>query len=286
MLTSPGRSANESTPRRLQCAEIWAGSERTASLLELPGLLVWVYSIPAGPGDAGGDIHYVSVCPSCTVCRVALADVSGHGQAVRALAENVRELMQRHLTALEQAAFMRDLNREVQELDGVHYATMVALGWHGRRGLLELTNAGHPPPCLFRAAGGDWSWLNGHHPSEPGRVPVGAPLGLLASVEYERRVVKPQEGDLVLLYSDGVSEATSADGEELGRDGLMRMVRDLDPGSAEAFGVQLTTALRAFRGGREAADDETILVLQRPAAERRLSPATQGGRHEQHEEEQ
>jgi sigma-B regulation protein RsbU (phosphoserine phosphatase) len=254
-----------STPHRLQCAEIWAGNERTASLLELPGLLAWVYSVPAGPGEAGGDIHYVSVCPSCIVSRVALADVSGHGQAVRAVAEKVRELMRRHLTALEQAAFMRDLNGAVQALDGVHYATMVALGWHGRRGLLELSNAGHPPPCLFRAAHGDWSWLEGHRPNEPGRVPVGAPLGLLGGVEYERFVLKPQEGDLVLLYSDGVSEATNPGGEELGRDGLMTMVRALDPGPAEAFGVQLATALRAFRAGTEPADDETIVVVERRA---------------------
>src|SRR5512143_2649609 len=138
--------------RRLECAEIWAGSERTASLLELPGLAAWVCSTPAGPGDAGGDIHYVSVCPSCIVGRVALADVSGHGQAVSAVAERVRELMRRYLTALEQGGLMRDLNRAVQELDGVHYATMVAVGWHSRRGLLVVSNAGHPPPCLFRAA--------------------------------------------------------------------------------------------------------------------------------------
>ena len=46
---------------------------------------------------------------------------------------------------------MRDLSRAVQEgLDGVHYATMVAVGWHGPRRLLVLTNAGHPPPCWYR----------------------------------------------------------------------------------------------------------------------------------------
>jgi phosphoserine phosphatase RsbU/P len=257
-----------STPHRLQCAEIWAGNERTASLLELPGLRAWVHSVPAGPGEAGGDIHFVSLCPSCIVSRVALADVSGHGEAVRALAEKVRELMRRHLTVLEQAAFMRDLNAAVQALDGVHYATMVALGWHGRRGLLELSNAGHPPPCFFRAEHGDWSWLEGPRASERGRVPAGVPLGLLAGVEYERFVLKPKEGDLVLLYSDGVSEATSPAGEELGRDGLMTMVRALDPGPAETLGVRLTTALRAFRAGTERADDETIVVVERTAVER------------------
>jgi phosphoserine phosphatase RsbU/P len=190
------------------------------------------------------------------------------------MAESVHELMRRHLTALEQGAFMRDLNDEVQRLDGVHYATMVALGWHGRRGLLELSNAGHPPPCLFRAAPGEWSWLEGRRVGEPGGVPVGAPLGLLASVEYERCVLRPQEGDLLVLYSDGISEATNPGGEELGRDGLMEMVRAFEPGSAEAVGVQLTAALRTFCGGQVPADDQTIIVLQRTAADRQMPPGT------------
>ncbi len=252
--------------RRLECAEIWAGSERTASLLELPGLAAWVYSTPSGPGEAGGDVHYLSVCPSCIVSRVALADVSGHGEAVRAIAEKLRELMRQYLTALEQGELMRDLNRAVQELDGVHYATMVAVGWHSRRGLLVLTNAGHPPPCVFRAADAEWSWLERRGAGDPERAPVGVPLGLLAGADYQRNVVKPRDGDLVVLYSDGVSEASNPAGDELGRDGLMNMVRGLDPRSAGAFGLELTRALSGFRGGRAPADDETIIVLQRVAA--------------------
>jgi sigma-B regulation protein RsbU (phosphoserine phosphatase) len=250
-------------PRRLECAETWAGSDRTASLIELPGLVAWVHSVPSGPGDAGGDVHYVSVCPSCIVSRIALADVSGHGQAVVALGETLRGLMQKYLRALEQADLMRDLNQAVHdELDDVHYATMVAVGWHGRRGLLVLTNAGHPPPLWYRADRDEWSWLETERASERGR-PAGVPLGLLADVNYDRVVVKPHPGDVVVLYSDGVSEATNRDGDELGRDGLMTIARGLDRSSAEAFGTQLTYALRDFRAGVEPGDDETIIILRR-----------------------
>ena len=124
-------------PRRLECAETWAGNQKTASLVELPGLAAWVHSVPASTGDAGGDVHFVSVCPSCIVSRIALADVSGHGQAVVSLAAKLRELMQKYLRAMEQVGLMQDLNQAVREqFDDVHYATMVAVGWHGRRGLL------------------------------------------------------------------------------------------------------------------------------------------------------
>ena len=250
-------------PRRLECAETWAGNQKTASLVELPGLAAWVHSVPASTGDAGGDVHFVSVCPSCIVSRIALADVSGHGQAVVSLAATLRELMQKYLRAMEQVGLMQDLNQAVREqFDDVHYATMVAVGWHGRRGLLVLTNAGHPPPFWFRAARDEWSWLETQRPSERGR-PVGVPLGLLADINYDRTVVRPHIGDLVVLYFDGVSEAANPAGEELGRDGLMNLARELDSSSAEAFGTQLASAVRAFRGGAEPVDDETIIVMQR-----------------------
>jgi phosphoserine phosphatase RsbU/P len=250
-------------PRRLECAETWAGNDRAAGVIELPGLVVWVHSVPAGTGDAGGDVHYISLCPSCIVSRIALADVSGHGEAVVSLAEKLREVMQQYLRALEQVGLMQDLNRAVQqELDDVHYATMVAVGWHGRRGLLVVTNAGHPPPFWFRGVRSEWSWLETHGPADRAR-PAGVPLGLLPDIKYDRVIIKPQIGDLMVLYTDGVSEATNPAGEELGRDGFMNLARQFGPSSAEAFGSRLASALREFRAGVEPADDETIIVVER-----------------------
>jgi len=252
-----------SMPTRLACAETWSANKRTASLVELPGLTAWVHSVPAGPDHAGGDVHYVSLCPSCSVSRIALADVSGHGQAVAVLGEKLRELMQRYLRDLEQIALMRDLNQALREDFGHgHYATMVAVGWHGRRGLMVMTNAGHPPPLWYRASRHEWSWLETLRASERGRV-SGVPLGLLPDVTDDRVVVKAQSDDVIVLYSDGVSEATNPDGNELGRDGLMNMARTLDSSSAEAIGTQLASAVRAFRGNGEPLDDETIIIMRR-----------------------
>lgn len=256
-----------SIPHRLKCAETWAGNEGTSSVVDLPGLTVWVYSTPFGPGDAGGDVHYVSVCPSCIVSRIALADVSGHGRAVVALGAKLRELMQTYLAALEQTNLMRDLNEAViSELDGVHYATMVAVGFHGRRGLLVMTNAGHPPAFWYRAQRNEWSWFEAKGAEDRSGV-SGTPLGLLPNVSYDRTIVKLDAGDLIVLYSDGISEATDADDKELGRDGLMSLAQALDTTSPERFGTGLVDALRTFRGGRVPEDDETIIVLQRLSME-------------------
>ena len=178
------------SPHRLDCAETWASNQRTSSVADLPGLRVWVHSTPFGTGDAGGDVHYVSVCPSCIVSRIALADVSGHGGAVVSLSAKLRELMQKYLAALEQASLMRDLNEAViDELDGVHYATMVAAGFHVHRGLLVMTNAGHPPAFWYRAKRDEWEWFE-PQPVDGAEGVRGTPLGLLPKASYDRMTVK------------------------------------------------------------------------------------------------
>ena len=219
-------------------------------------------------------MHYVSVCPSCIVSRIALADVSGHGRAVETLSAKLRELMQTYLTALEQTSLMRDLNEAaLVELDGVHYATMVAAGFHRRRGLLVMTNAGHPPAFWYRARRGEWSWF------EPRRAETragvsGTPLGLLTNASYDRMIVKPEPDDLIVLYSDGVSEATNPAGTELGRDDLIALARTLDTRSAETFGTQLLEGVTAFREGQTPEDDETIIVLQRTSDQSSTQPTS------------
>ena len=74
---------------------------------------------------------------------------------------------------------------------------------------------------------------------------------------------RSEAGDLVLLYSDGVSEVTNPAGTELGRDGLIDLVRALDFRSPEALGTRLASALGAFRGDGEPQDDQTIIIMRR-----------------------
>lgn len=246
----------------LKCAETWACNANASRVAELPGLRLWVHSRAFGASDAGGDVHYVSLCPNCTVSRVALADVSGHGYAVQSMGTKLRDLMQKYLAALEQVNLMRDLNEAViQELDGIHYATLVAVGFHARRGLCVMTNAGHPPALWYRANRTDWEWFEPQR-AEPGTGIRGTPLGLLPNVSYPRMIVKPSPGDLIVLYSDGISEAKNVDGEELGRDRLMTAARAMSLSSAETFGLQLVDAIDDFRGHHAPEDDETIIVLQ------------------------
>jgi sigma-B regulation protein RsbU (phosphoserine phosphatase) len=248
---------------RVACSETWSGIERAASPVELPGLAAFVHSVPFKAGDAGGDVHHLSVCPDSIFCRIALADVNGQRQSVAAFGRKLRDLMQRYFGLLSPEELMQDLNLAVrEELDNVHYATMVTIGWNSRRGLLGLQNAGHPVPLWYRASCREWNWLEIAHDSERRRT-ADVPLGLLADVDYGKSVVKVQPGDLVVLYSDGVSEAMNSHGHELGLHGLLKMATTLDCSSAKVFGVELLSALNDFRGGEVPRDDETVIVIRR-----------------------
>src|SRR5260370_8772952 len=101
----------QSIPRHLACTETWAGNDQTASLIELPGLTAWEHSVPGDLSHARGDVHYVSVCPNCAVSRIALADVSGHGQEVALFCGKLRDLRQRSPRFLVQSARSLDLNQ-------------------------------------------------------------------------------------------------------------------------------------------------------------------------------
>ncbi|HEX4277507.1 MAG TPA: SpoIIE family protein phosphatase, partial [Bryobacteraceae bacterium] len=102
--------------QRMQCMEVWSGSQLTERAIEFGGLEAWVYSKPFGDASHGGDVYYASSCATGRITRLLLADVAGHGQAVSDTATSLRTLMRRFVNRLDQAEFVRLLNRQFTEL--------------------------------------------------------------------------------------------------------------------------------------------------------------------------
>jgi phosphoserine phosphatase RsbU/P len=255
-----------STAHALVCNEVWGANSNVAHSVELPGLLGWVYSAPIELGQNGGDIHYLSVCNEGVLCRMALADVSGHGRAVSAVAERLLSLMRRHINQVEQRRFLHELSESLDETNGVHrvtFATALVIGFDSSSGAVVFTNAGHPPPLWYRADSGRWVWLqeaNGHPPADR----AGLPLGVGFGGGYTDTVVQLGAGDLLLCYTDGLTEGGDAGARQIDGERLMDFARDLPVGSPMAAGATLLGLVDAWRGGEPAGDDETLIVLQRP----------------------
>ena len=259
-------SGDEQGVHKLACMEIWGGNRNVSRPVELPGLAGWVYSAPLRPATSGGDVHYLSVCDQDVLTRVAVADVSGHGQAVSSLAEKLRGLMHKHINTWDQVNFMRELNEAFRQgLPGVKFATVVVLGFYRLTGQLVFTNAGHLPPLWHHAAQRKWDLLKEDTPHAETDV-AGLPLGLIPGTEYHQSAILFKPNDVLVIYTDALSEAMNEAGEELGHEGLLELANRLPMDSPEAATKALLTAVRRFRNDAPTRDDETLLVLQRLAA--------------------
>ena len=115
-------------------------------------------------------------------------------------------------------------------------------------------NAGHVPGLLF-GPDGAVQWL------EKG----GTPVGLLAEAEYESEGVVLEPGGAVVLCSDGVTEALNAEEEELGTDGLARIVQQNVGATAQGIVDAVREELSGFLENGTPTDDTTLIVIKRGA---------------------
>jgi sigma-B regulation protein RsbU (phosphoserine phosphatase) len=255
----------------LQCMEIWGGNQIVDHAVATPGLDIWVYSRPHARAADGGDVYYASLCGGGTLTRLILADVCGHGPLVADVARGLRALMRKHINRKAQDRLVRSLNQEFAALaDCGRFATAVVATYLTKTNRLTVSNAGHPRPLWYAAEAGRWSLLRHDVPSDAGgAVDAGGvadlPLGLDDGTGYTQVEVTLGRGDLLLFYTDALTEAVSPAGDMLGEDGLLDLVRPFDAGNPAAMPAALVAGLDAFRGGAAANDDATFLLLHHNA---------------------
>lgn len=262
-MSSPGpRVAAGAARHTLMCSEVWASNRNVAHTVELPGMQGWIYAAPLELGHDGGDIHYLSACDAGVISRVVLADVSGHGRAVAAVAERTLHLVRQHASRFDQPLLLRELSGSMwsaRTADALRYATALVIGLDSHADRLVVTNAGHPPPLWYRAATRRWD----HIAPPRSEAHVGLPIGLGLGGDYEDVTVRFEPGDFLIGYTDGLSDSTNDRGFTLGATGLADLARRMSLESPMAAGASLLALVDAFRRGARAADDETLIVLQR-----------------------
>lgn len=247
-------------PHALVCNEIRGGNRKFIGRTKLPGMVAWVATFPVNEKNSGGDLHFMSVCDHDLISRVALADVSGHGQGVDAATMVLHQLMRSNIDVWDQSDFMRGLNDTFSRLGDGQYATAIVLSLHRVTGRLAFSNAGHLPPLWYHASEKAWGWLQEGDPTP--RKAFGLPVGLIPGTNYCQTIETLSGSDLLVLYTDGVTEAEDETGKGLGREQLMEWVRVSPVGSGPELGQHLLDRLTEFRGNVHS-DDETLMVLQR-----------------------
>jgi sigma-B regulation protein RsbU (phosphoserine phosphatase) len=119
-------------------------------------------------------------------------------------------------------------------------------------GELVYTNAGHNPPLVVRAAGGFDTLAGG-----------GMILGILPKASYSDSKAKLESGDVLILFSDGVTEASDPRGDEFGEERLAELVAGLRERPAAEIVEAINSAVAAFTEGAPAADDITVVAVRR-----------------------
>jgi serine phosphatase RsbU (regulator of sigma subunit) len=202
-------------------------------------------------------VHLVSSCANGRISRVLLADVSGHGEAAEARADDLRRIMRRFANHLAPDGFLQQVSGVFEQSSAAHeFATAVVATFLASDRGLTIAHAGHPPSLFFEAQRRRWSSLAGDDEED------NLPLGLDPSGRYSRHERRMAQGDMVLYYSDAWIEASKADGGALGVEGFRGLVEEVDVRAPETFFPRLRTAFAESVGGVPEQDDATLVLMR------------------------
>lgn len=231
--------------------------QRTLVALECPTVPGWEIAPHYAPArEVGGDFFDVfRVADRRRSLVVDVADVTGKGIAAALLMAFARPLLRAafdHFRAPVPALERVNLILTRERRSGL-FITALGARIDVNTGELAIANAGHEPPLLVPGDGGPLRWLSAEGPL----------LGMFERLDLVERRYHVGQGDLVLFYTDGVTDARSPTGERLGDRRFRASVRAARGGSASEVLGSIVGRLAEWQAGAEAADDVAIVVLRR-----------------------
>lgn len=203
--------------------------------------------------SVGGDYYGYVTLPDDSLL-VALADASGHGVGAGLYMAATKGALRGHAGWVSSPAdLLRRTNESLNDdlvQSGMFATAFVARFLPGGR-RLEYSNAGHNPPLLVRADGSVRLLDRG-----------GAALGMTPGVTYEEDRLDLDEGDLLIAYTDGLTEARDEDRHFYTLDRLIRLAREQRAAAAGRVRDEILADLARHTGDRAPQDDVTLLVVR------------------------
>ncbi|MFL6211560.1 MAG: PP2C family protein-serine/threonine phosphatase [Pyrinomonadaceae bacterium] len=240
----------------------------------------------AARGVAGDYYDYIEIAPG--LVALALGDVSGKGISASLVMSNLQAslraqatILAERLRAAERAAaaavgassateveppcgvtgvdracaveeITANINTQLcQSTDSNRFVTLFLAIYNDQTRALRYTNAGHNAPFLIRADGS-------HERLEAGGTVVGA----FDFARYEEAAATLAPGDLLLIFSDGLSEAQNTTGEEYGEDRLLQLALRHRDRSADELRRAIFDEIEIWSGGQERGDDQTVVIVK------------------------
>jgi sigma-B regulation protein RsbU (phosphoserine phosphatase) len=223
------------------------------SLPTVKGLDIATYSRPAR--HVGGDL-YGLVTQKDRPFLFMVGDVSGKGTSAAMMMSMARILLQSSARFLPNPSPEIVLDRTNQDLyqdctELRMFLTAFVGSYHPEKNEITYANAGHSP-VIFCPAGGPAVLLEADGP----------PVGVLNKFISELMHLPFEEGDVLVVATDGLNEASDPDGELFGYEGLYKLIEELSPLPAQAIVEGLMKAIDKFSAGHPQDDDQTLLVIK------------------------
>jgi sigma-B regulation protein RsbU (phosphoserine phosphatase) len=226
-----------------------------AAMPRLKGCEIAARNRPAR--QCGGD--YYDALPVAAITAqdphlLCVADVSGKGLPASLLMSNIQATLRALLGRLPKLTELASHTNELlyATTPSNKYVTAVLAEIDPAAGLIRYVNAGHTD-CLLLRADGEAIWLQA----------TGTPLGLISGLPYEERTLEIFPGDLLALYSDGVTEAQDEAENEFGEQRLADFLRPIVHEPAEMIVNKVFAEIDRFAGAAPQYDDITLMILKR-----------------------
>ncbi|MFN7941937.1 MAG: SpoIIE family protein phosphatase [Thermoanaerobaculia bacterium] len=201
--------------------------------------------------SVGGDLYFGALRDDGRLA-VAVGDVSGKGVGAAlwmALSQGLLGMLQDLGHELSDLA--PRLHRSLQKHNPGNRFLTLALAYLDPTGGFELVNAGHCPVCIRRATGGVETL--------PSTGPL---LGLLPQGAWSVVRGRLAPGDVLIFYSDGISESTDPDEQEFETEGVTATLAASAGGSADKLALEVLDAAARHRRGHDATDDVTLVAVR------------------------
>ena len=193
----------------------------------------------------------------CARLGVAIGDISGKGMSAALLMASLHASLRGQVLsgAGDLGTKMANVNRLLYDAsDSNRYATLFYAELDSASRTLHYVNGGHNPPAVLRKEGGAWQVF---------RLADGGPvIGLLAAAVYKEQILHLLPGDIVLAFTDGISEAMNASEDDWGEDRMIAEAQAHADLNAEELLQRLFRAADAFAAGTPQHDDMTLVVLR------------------------
>jgi sigma-B regulation protein RsbU (phosphoserine phosphatase) len=219
---------------------------------QLPGIALAGQCLPAA--NVGGD-YYDLLTDDDGRLILLVADASGHSVGSALMMAMARSIL-RHEISLGNSLdkVLTNTNRVMLNdlIEAEMFITLFCARYDPNTRKLTFVNGGHNPPMLQRAAEGQIIELNSE----------GIILGLLDDVTYEEESIALNTGDILVLYTDGVTEARNPAKEQFGEEKLQKLLSKHRSLSPDELKEEIYKAIRKHTKDIEQQDDITLLILK------------------------